>query len=191
MNWTLEVVPVPVTDMDRAKEFYGDKCGFTIDLDDEVAVLAAVVDQVGERRRRYREYDKLGIPGEWTGTPTAVPIDEKDLTGSLVVQGIGASAGVVEGRVRLITDPGEEEIEPGEILVAHTTDPSWASVLFLSSALVVDIGGVLSHAPVIARELGVPCVVNTKIGTKLLRTGDLCRVDGSTGRVEVLERSQA
>ena len=79
-------------------------------------------------------------------------------------------------------------MEPGEILVAHTTDPSWASVLFLSAALVTDIGGLLSHAAVVARELGVPCVVGTKVGTSLLRTGDRCRVDGTSGQIEILER---
>jgi pyruvate,water dikinase len=145
-------------------------------------------DQVPGRRERQRLYQKLDIPGEWSGMPTAMPLDEEDVAQSLIVHGIGASAGVIEGRVRVISDPGEASMEPGEILVAHTTDPSWASVLFLSSALVVDVGGVLSHAAVIARELGVPCIVNTKVGTKVLRSGDLCRVDGSTGRVEVLER---
>ena len=149
----------------------------------------AGAEQVSFRRERHSTYQKLTIPAEWKGMPTAVPLDEAETSDSLLVEGIGASAGVAEGRVRVITDPGETAMEPGEILVAHMTDPSWASVLFLCSALVIDIGGVLSHAPVVARELGVPCVVNTKVGTKLLRTGDLCRVDGSTGRVEVLERA--
>jgi len=77
-------------------------------------------------------------------------------------------------------------MEPGDILVAHTTDSSWASVMFLAGALVVDIGGQISHAAVIARELGVPCVMNTGVGTRTLRTGDRVRVDGSAGTVELL-----
>jgi phosphoenolpyruvate synthase/pyruvate phosphate dikinase len=76
-----------------------------------------------------------------------------------------------------------------EILVAPTTDPSWSSIMFVSSALVVDIGSALSHAAVVARELGLPCVVNTREGTRLLRTGDRVRVDGTAGTVEILERS--
>jgi pyruvate,water dikinase len=60
--------------------------------------------------------------------------------------------------------------------------------MFISSALVVDIGGALSHAAVVARELGIPCVVNTRTGTRRLRTGDRLRVDGAKGTVEILER---
>jgi pyruvate,water dikinase len=80
-------------------------------------------------------------------------------------------------------------VEPDEVLVAPTTDPSWSSIMFISSALVVDIGGMLSHAAVVARELGIPCVVNTRTGTRALRTGDRVRVDGTTGTVTVIERT--
>jgi phosphoenolpyruvate synthase/pyruvate phosphate dikinase len=75
------------------------------------------------------------------------------------------------------------------VLVSSTTDPSWSSIMFISSALVVDIGGPLSHAAVVARELGVPCVVNTRDGTERLQTGDRVRVDGGTGTVEILQRA--
>jgi phosphoenolpyruvate synthase/pyruvate phosphate dikinase len=82
-------------------------------------------------------------------------------------------------------------VEPDEVLIAQTTDPSWSSIMFISSALVVDIGGALSHAAVVARELGIPCVVSTGHGTKLIKTGDRVRVDGSTGKVEILARRSA
>ena len=85
-------------------------------------------------------------------------------------------------------DPADAEIEDGDILVARTTDPSWVSLMFLSSALVVDIGGLMSHAAVVARELGIPCVMNTGTGTSALRTGDIVRVDGSVGTVDVIAR---
>jgi phosphoenolpyruvate synthase/pyruvate phosphate dikinase len=104
-----------------------------------------------------------------------------------VVKGEGVSTGVVEGTARVVADPAFTEVEPGEILVAPTTDPSWSSIMFVSSALVVDIGGALSHAAVVARELGIPCVVNTRSGSRTLRTGDRVRVDGGAGTVEVLE----
>jgi pyruvate,water dikinase len=80
-------------------------------------------------------------------------------------------------------------VEPDEILVAPTTDPSWSSVMFISAALVVDIGGALSHAAVVARELGIPCVVATGNGTRVLATGDRVRVDGTAGTVEILRRA--
>jgi pyruvate, water dikinase len=75
--------------------------------------------------------------------------------------------------------------------VAHTTDPAWAPVMFLAGGLVVDIGGQLSHAAVVARELGIPCVMNTLHGTRALKTGDRCRVDGAAGTVEILSRAGA
>jgi pyruvate,water dikinase len=88
----------------------------------------------------------------------------------------------------VVTDPAFDDVEPGEVLVAPATDPSWASIMFLSSALVVDIGGALSHAAIVARELGVPCVVNTVSGTRTIRTGDHVRVDGANGVVTILKR---
>src|SRR5207248_5352118 len=76
-------------------------------------------EQVAFRRGRQREYEKCGIPAEWKGTPAAAPLDEGDVTERLVIDGVGASSGVAEGRVRVLRDPGETLIEPGEILVAH------------------------------------------------------------------------
>src|SRR5262249_20146286 len=103
-----------------------------------------------------------------------------------VLRGIGVSRGIAEGVVRVVTDPSFTEVEQDEILVAPTTDPSWSSIMFISAALVVDIGGALSHAAVVARELDIPCVVNTQNGSQVLRTGDRVRVDGDQGTVERL-----
>jgi phosphoenolpyruvate synthase/pyruvate phosphate dikinase len=105
------------------------------------------------------------------------------------VTGVGVSPGIVEGTARVVTDPAFGDVEPGEILIAPATDPSWASIMFISAALVVDIGGALSHAAIVARELAVPCVVNTLSGTQDIRTGDRCRVDGSAGTITILTRA--
>jgi phosphohistidine swiveling domain-containing protein len=149
---------------------------------------ADVAELVAKRRRRREEYRQVSIPGAWKGL--VVPVALLDTNGRAervrLVHGIGVSGGIVEGVVRVVTDPAFTEVEPGEILVAPTTDPSWASIMFLSSGLVVDIGGPISHAAVVARELGLPCVVNTRTGTQQLRTGDRVRVDGGAGTIEVL-----
>jgi pyruvate,water dikinase len=97
---------------------------------------------------------------------------------------------VVEGRARVIENPSEAEVEDGEILIARHTDPAWASLMFLSAGLVSDIGGLMSHTAVVARELGIPCVVNTRTAVHTLRTGDLIRVDGTAGTVELLGSTQ-
>jgi pyruvate,water dikinase len=88
-----------------------------------------------------------------------------------------------------VTDPDCDDVQPGEILVAPVTDPAWAAIMFISAGLVVDIGGQLSHAAVVARELGIPCVMGIPDATKRLRTGDVCRIDGHAGTVEILRRA--
>ena len=105
---------------------------------------------------------------------------------------MGVSQGIAEGRARVLTAPnGDARMEPGEILVCPTTDPSWAGLLMLASGAVVDMGGSLSHGAVVARELGIPCVMNTGNGSKILRTGDRVRMDGSTGIVEIFQAGPA
>jgi phosphohistidine swiveling domain-containing protein len=151
------------------------------------ALPANASELVAERRATRAKYEQLRIPGSWRGTP--VPIaDPPPGTDTGRLEGLGVSGGVVEGPARVVTDPAFADVEPGEILIAATTDPSWSSIMFISSALVVDIGSALSHAAVVARELGVPCVVNTRDGSRRLRTGDRVRVDGGAGTVEILER---
>jgi len=143
---------------------------------------------VERRKARRAEYLQLAIPPGWKGMPQPTPIgaDARNLRPGDLVQGIGVSKGVVEGVARVVLDPDFMDVEPGEILVAPITDPSWCSIMFLSKALVVDLGGALSHAAIVARELGIPCVVNTQDGTSLLKTGDHIRVDGDTGTVTLL-----
>ena len=145
---------------------------------------------VDERRQAHAEYRTFDIPGEWVGEPPRLDTQHDELEADSL-SGIGVSSGVIEGRARVVLDPAFDDVEDGEILIAPTTDPSWATILMLSSALVVDIGGALSHAAVVAREFGIPCIVNTRTGTRTIRTGDRIRVDGSTGTIEILERSHA
>jgi pyruvate,water dikinase len=145
---------------------------------------------VAERRARRAEYERLRIPSSWQGTPVPIAETPDATDDGRPLAGLGVSGGVVEGTARVVTDAAFAEVEPGEVLIASTTDPSWSSIMFISSALVVDIGSALSHAAVVARELGVPCVVNTRDGSRRLRTGDRVRVDGGAGTVEILERAR-
>lgn len=148
---------------------------------------ADVRDLIAIRKRERAAYAGLELPTVWTGE--AAPTEYAPIADHNTIVGSGASPGVVEGRARVVTCPDEVEIAQGEILVAHDTDPSWASLMFLSSGLVADIGGVMSHTAIVARELSLPCVVNTKFASRALRSGDLIRVNGARGTVEVLERA--
>jgi phosphohistidine swiveling domain-containing protein len=152
-------------------------------------LLPDVKELIAKRRARREEYRPLALPTNFSGTPTPIPAASTDGNSDRrTIEGIGVSAGTVEGVARIVTDPSFAEVEPDEVLVAPTTDPSWSSIMFISSALVVDIGGALSHAAVVARELGIPCVVNTRDGTTAIHTGDRVRVDGRAGTVEILEK---
>jgi pyruvate,water dikinase len=164
---------------------------FYFTADELIAGLGANARELAEQRRAVRTMlQRYDIPQHWGGTPVPFEIAGVQLSDADSVTGIAASGGVVEGTVRLVHDPVFTDVEPGEIIVCPTTDPSWASVLFLSAALIVDIGGPLSHAAVVSRELGIPCVIGTVDGTATLRTGDQVRVDGDKGEVHVLKRAE-
>jgi rifampicin phosphotransferase len=145
---------------------------------------------VARRRERREAYQGLHTPSEWTGQPTPQADNSADVDTDVLI-GVGVSAGVVEGTVRVVLSPDDDDIRPDEILVAPFTDPSWSSLLFISAGLIVDIGGALSHAAVVAREMDIPCIVNTRSGTTALRTGDRVRMDGTTGTIQIIGRAGA
>jgi len=106
-----------------------------------------------------------------------------------VIKGYPGSAGQVEGLVRIIKSPSESEnLQNGEILVAASTNVGWTHLFPKAAAVITDIGAPLSHAAIVARELGIPAVVGTGNSTSSLKTGDRVRVDGSNGMVELLEK---
>jgi len=149
-------------------------------VDDDVATVIAA------RRSERAAYEGMEVPSVFEGEPT--PLIAAVAGGADTIVGTGASPGVVEGRARVVTRPDEAHVEDGEILVARDTDPSWATLMYLSSGLIADIGGVMSHTAIVARELSLPCVVNTGSASKTLKTGDLIRINGTVGSIEVLER---
>ena len=97
--------------------------------------------------------------------------------------GLGCSAGIARGPVRVVRDPARETVVPGEILVARHTDPGWIALFASAAAVVVERGSLLSHSAIVAREMGIPCVVGLKGATAWLSTGDRVTVDGRSGRV--------
>ena len=100
------------------------------------------------------------------------------------LSGTPASAGTATGRVRVILDPVGAHLEPGEILVAPSTDPGWTPLFLTAGALVMEMGGVISHGAVVAREYGIPAVVGVPDATTRLHTGQTVTVDGAAGTVD-------
>ena len=99
-----------------------------------------------------------------------------------------ASAGVARGRARIILDTASiDAFEPGEVLVAPQTDPSWTPLFMAAAAVVVNIGALGSHAMIVSRELGIPCAAGVTDATRRITNGALVEVDGSTGTVTVIE----
>lgn len=138
------------------------------------------------RRAEYlRDAARPDPPPTFIGRPP--PVQVPPPTGQHL-QGLPASSGVVEGRARVLA-PGTvdlDEVRVGEVLVARTTDVGLSPLFLVSAAVVTEMGGPLSHAAVVAREYGVPAVVNVVGATMAIRTGDLLRVDGDRGTVEIL-----
>jgi len=105
-------------------------------------------------------------------------------TGALV--GVPVSAGVVEGRARVVANIGEADLEAGDVLVTTYTDPSWTPAFVSIAGLVTEVGGLMTHGAVIAREYGLPAVVGVEQATELIRDGQRIRVHGTDGYVELL-----
>ncbi|TAM63706.1 PEP-utilizing enzyme [Mycobacterium sp.] len=148
-----------------------------------------IVSAIEARRRQHAAFETVTIPDLFCGCPDALPLaplatGESEIH-ELVLHGVPANGGVAEGRARVVADPlaDDDALQPGEILVAAATDPSWTTLFVGAAAVVTDLGGALSHGAIVARELGLPCVTNVRTGTALIRSGDIIRVDGGRGIV--------
>jgi rifampicin phosphotransferase len=154
----------------------------------DVVDMNHVDDQVTRQRKdAFKSYQALTPPRVLTseGEVIAGAYRRDDLpTGSLV--GLPVSAGTIEGRARVILDMAEADLEAGDILVTAYTDPSWSPLFVTIKGLVTQVGGLMTHGAVIAREYGLPAVVGVEHATRLIRDGQRIRVNGTDGYVEIL-----
>jgi pyruvate,water dikinase len=103
------------------------------------------------------------------------------------LKGDGGSPGIVRGRARIVLDPADARgLNPGDILVAPLTDPAWTPLFLPAGAVVVNVGALMSHAVIVSRELGIPCVVAVQGATDRITDGAMLEVDGTAGTVTVL-----
>jgi pyruvate,water dikinase len=142
---------------------------------------------VDERRRAFASYRALTPPRVLTseGEGVAGAYRRDDLPAGALV-GLPVSAGTSEGRARVVLDMAQADLEPGDILVTAYTDPSWTPLFVTIAGLVTEVGGLMTHGAVIAREYGVPAVVGVEHATRLIRDGQRIRVHGTDGYVEIL-----
>ena len=141
---------------------------------------------ISRRRQDFEWCQMVHVPKIINGTAIIVKPDE--FPSEKQLQGMGVSPGKVEGRARVILDPRlESHIEPGEILIAPVTDAGWTPLFINAGGLIVDVGGLLSHGSIVAREYGLPAVVGVADATKCIKTGERIYLDGSSGVVIKLD----
>ncbi|MFG1861874.1 rifamycin-inactivating phosphotransferase [Microbispora bryophytorum] len=142
---------------------------------------------IGERREAFRSYEALTPPRVLTSDGEAVTGGyRRDDAPPGALAGLPVSAGTVEGRARVILDMAQADLEAGDILVTAYTDPSWTPLFVSVAGLVTEVGGLMTHGAVIAREYGLPAVVGVEQATRLIRDGQRIRVHGTGGYVEIL-----
>lgn len=139
------------------------------------------------RKEEYEVYEKLTPPRVMTSEGEVISGEYN--TGNIpqgALAGIPVSSGIIEGRARVVLKMEEANIEDGDILVTAFTDPSWSPLFVSIKGLVTEVGGVMTHGAVIAREYGLPAVVSVENATKLIKDGQRIRVNGTEGYVEIL-----
>jgi len=164
------------------------------------------VPQIPARKKAYQKFSALPQyptlimgafdPVQWAADPNR-RTDIYDVRRQIKkqftkqIKGFPGSAGQAEGQVRLLDSPEQgDQLQPGEILVAITTNVGWTPIFPRAAAVITDVGAPLSHAAIVARELGIPAVVGCFNATSTLKNGDRVRVDGGQGLVEIMERAE-
>ena len=142
---------------------------------------------IRQRKQAFEAYTALTPPRVLTseGEGLAGSYRRDDVPVEALV-GLPVSAGSIDGRARVMRDVAEADLEPGDILVTSFTDPSWTPLFVGISGLVTEVGGLMTHGAVIAREYGLPAVVGVQDATRRIRDGQRIRVDGTNGYVEIL-----
>ncbi|SNY41174.1 pyruvate, water dikinase [Paractinoplanes atraurantiacus] len=162
-------------------------------FEDPADVMFVTIDELGgavpdkteieARKALYRRETRRRV------VPVALLSDGTDVEATLPaadgadLRGVAASAGRVTGKARIVRDPADAYVEPGEVLVTATTDPGWTPLFLTAAALVTETGAVMAHGPTVAREYGIPAVICVPGATERIRTGEVVTVDGRAGTV--------
>ncbi len=157
------------------------------ELHETVRTNTVDYEMIGKRKDDYKWYDKLTPPRVITSDGEIITgkYKREDLPAEAIV-GLAVSSGVIEGRARVILNMEEADLEEGDILVTAFTDPGWTTLFVSLKGLVTEVGGLMTHGAVIAREYGLPAVVGVENATRLIKDGQRIRVNGTEGYVEIL-----
>jgi pyruvate,water dikinase len=157
------------------------------ELQDVVRTNQSGPQLIAERKEEFLTYQGLTPPRVLTSDGEAVSgAYRRDDAPAGALIGLPVSAGIIEGRARVILDMSKADLEAGDILVTAYTDPSWSPLFVGISGLVTEVGGLMTHGSVIAREYGLPAVVGVADATRLIRDGQQIRLHGTDGYIELL-----
>jgi rifampicin phosphotransferase len=142
---------------------------------------------ISQGKEEHQSYEKLTPPRVITSDGEIIKgaYKRENLPAEAII-GLPVSSGIVEGRARVILNMEDADLEDGDILVTSFTDPSWTPLFVSIKGLVTEVGGLMTHGAVIAREYGLPAVVGVENATKLIKDGQQIRVHGTEGYVEIL-----
>ncbi|MBA4495198.1 phosphoenolpyruvate synthase [Paenactinomyces guangxiensis] len=166
---------------------------FYLGLNEIAAIMenrftGSVPELIEQRKKDYEWHQKLTPPRVITSEGEVITGVRRDIqapAGSL--PGTPVSAGIAEGYARVVLNPDKASLKPGDILIAPFTDPGWTPFFHPAKALVMEVGGLMTHGAVVAREYGIPAVVGVEDATKKIKDGQYIRVDGSQGFVQILD----
>ena len=152
------------------------------------ATVAARLEYHAFLQSRQEPYIVSAPPDPVADWPARASVDAEPIGAGGTLQGVGGCPGTYRGRARVVLDAADPvELEPGDVLVAPMTDPAWTPLFVPAGGVVVDVGAPLSHAIIVSRELGIPCVVSATHATRRITDGAVIEVDGDTGVVTVIE----
>ena len=166
---------------------------FYLTVDEAMLATSSAFDSdykviVSVRKSDYEKFELVQPPAFFTVVEGGQPVvDQSELTSSATLQGRSCTSGTVKGRVRVFADFSLPEKIDFEILVARNTDPGWAALIGLSKGIIVENGGILSHAAIVSRELGIPTVIGVANVTRILKTGQVVEINGDTGEIKIIE----
>lgn len=160
---------------------------FYLLVDELDALPPDAADVVARRRAEHRRLAGVVPPTVFSGSWQPTSASPQGLSSGDTLQGVGVCGGRVRGRVRIVRPETIDDLQPGEVLVAEVTDVGYTAAFCYAAAVVTELGGPMSHAAVVAREFGFPCVVDAQGATRALPSGALVEVDGGTGEIRVLE----
>ncbi len=189
-----DVAFLRLAELDRLGKAAAGRAGDALPAGGLAAAQAGWQKLVADRRAVYtHEKQRRQSPRLVMGDGTAVyeGVGGYAKAGDKVLLGSPVSSGQVEGRVHVVLDPFGAQLAPGEILVCPGTDPAWTPLFLAAGGLVMEVGGLMTHGSVVAREYGIPAVVGVGQATQLLQTGMRVRVDGSAGTVTILDSVEA